>query len=1103
MAVINGGSGPETLEGTEGEDNVVNGNGGNDRLDGAGTEGFVDTLDGGSGDDTIYGYYGDRLLGGPGSDYIFADPFSLNPGPPALSSDGPFFMDGGTGADTFNWNFSGPNGASGSVIMVDDPGDVVVPSAPGSGAEIRSTVTVDLRTVVGPGNDYAEDYNDHLTLLGSSDLGAAGNAADNILTGNSGDNALSGREGDDTLEGGLGDDTVDGGADTDTAVVGVARADAIVTFDGDAIVIESSQGTDRFEGIESFQFTDQTIAAGDLTEDTNTDPVAADDSAATGFETSVLIDVLDNDSDADGDMLSIDSAGIPANGSAAVESGEIRYTPDGGFAGTDTFTYTIADGMGGLDTATVTVSVNGPPDAVDDSADVGFNSFSDIVVTGNDSDPNSDDLTIESVGTPANGTATRISETTIRYVPDTGYSGPDEFTYTLSDGVLTDTATVTVTVAGAGNTAPAASDDSAATAFETAVLIDVLGNDSDGDGDALTIVSVTSPANGTAAIEGGQVRYTPAAGFSGADMFTYTVSDGMGGTDSATVTVTVDAGGASLPAGRDAFLGPNSGGAGAGAAAAGAGATADGFGFDLGVFYAFDFGGFSIATGYSVEIDEPAFGTVSRSGDVLEYSPDPDYNGPVLLSYTFSDGVAVETGRIGYLGWDTGNPVASPLDAQFSLGAALAFSNGGIGTLSDDTGGDFLSFLGFDFDGDAERARLEREGVAPPDFSVNGMTVAELAEGDLIDVLAAAVNDEGFLTFDLEIGGEMVFAIDLDEDVDSIDAVPNDTSSFLYRVRDPAGNASIGVFSIENGTDATPNAGPVAGRDTVGMLGTAAGLPTGIDVLANDTDADGDALALDMIPTDPEHGTAAIVENRVIYTPDPGFSGVDSFVYALRDGNGGLAVAEARVIVTDADCAEIGGTGAADRLSSSAANECFDGLAGRDTVVFAGTRSEAERAFAGDGVAFDGPQGTDLLIGIERAEFDDGAFIFDAGGADVGYIYRTYAAAFARTPDEGGFIFWNDAINTGAFSREGVAQFFVDSPEFAEKFGANPSDGDFIDALFNNVLLRDPDDGGRTFWLDAFETGLFDRADMLVFFAESPENVARNIENLDVGVWVV
>ena len=547
----------------------------------------------------------------------------------------------------------------------------------------------------------------------------------------------------------------------------------------------------------------------------------------------------------------------------------------------------------------------------------------------------------------------------------------------------------------------------------------------------------------------------------------------------------------SLPAGRDAFV----------AALPGQPGEAP-FEFDIGLFYDFDSGGFSVQSGYTLEVEDPEFGAVSVEGDIIRVHRDPGYSGPIGLRYSFSDGLGgeAEFGRIGILGWDTSRPAASPLEAQFNLDIARAFSVGGVTTQNTDTGGDFLSILGIDFDGDAEQARLDREGVAPPDFSVNGMTIAELAEGDLVDILQAAVNEDGFLTFDLEIGGEMVYAIDLDQDVDSIDAVPDDTSSFLYRVRDPEGRSSTGVFSIEVGTDVTPNAAPVARPDTVGTFG---GLLVGVGVRDNDTDADGDALTVALIPTAPEHGEAVILENRVIYTPDPGFAGVDSFVYAVRDGNGGLAVAEARVIVSDADCAEVGGTGAADSLANSPANECFDGLAGRDTVIFSGAGSETERAFVSGATVISGADGVDRLDNIERAQFDDGAFIFDAIGPDVGYIYRTYSAAFARTPDEGGFVFWNDTINSGAFDREGVAQFFVDSAEFAEKFGADPTDEAFIDALFNNVLLRDPDDAGRSFWLDAFESGLFDRAAMLVFFAESPENVARNVENLEVGVWVV
>ncbi len=92
--------------------------------------------------------------------------------------------------------------------------------------------------------------------------------------------------------------------------------------------------------------------------------------------------------------------------------------------------------------------------------------------------------------------------------------------------------------AGASGSAPQAQDDTASTAFGEAVSIDVLANDSDPDGDSLSLVSVDAPANGSAVIENGAIRYTPDFGFSGSDRFSYTISDGQN-TASAQVSVTV------------------------------------------------------------------------------------------------------------------------------------------------------------------------------------------------------------------------------------------------------------------------------------------------------------------------------------------------------------------------------------------------------------------------------------------------------------------------------------------------------------------------------------------------------------------------------------
>ena len=99
---------------------------------------------------------------------------------------------------------------------------------------------------------------------------------------------------------------------------------------------------------------------------------------------------------------------------------------------------------------------------------------------------------------------------------------------------------VTATIPPAtGNTAPQAVADAATTAEDTAATIAVMANDTDPDGDALTITAVTQGAHGTATTNGNSVTYAPATNFNGADTFSYTLSDGHGGAATATVSVTI------------------------------------------------------------------------------------------------------------------------------------------------------------------------------------------------------------------------------------------------------------------------------------------------------------------------------------------------------------------------------------------------------------------------------------------------------------------------------------------------------------------------------------------------------------------------------------
>jgi hypothetical protein len=162
-------------------------------------------------------------------------------------------------------------------------------------------------------------------------------------------------------------------------------------------------------------------------------------------------------------------------------------------------------------------------------------------------------LTCTVGGAPTHGLATLEAGCAAgTYTPDPGYAGPDSFVYQVSDGSLVATATVTVTVNNV-NQAPLANPDTAATADGVAVNIAVLANDSDPDGDGLTVVSVTAPSAGTATTDGATVTYTPSGpAYSGTIPFSYTVCDPGGLCSSAGVTVEVTASGSHPTAVDDA-----------------------------------------------------------------------------------------------------------------------------------------------------------------------------------------------------------------------------------------------------------------------------------------------------------------------------------------------------------------------------------------------------------------------------------------------------------------------------------------------------------------------------------------------------------------------
>lgn len=182
--------------------------------------------------------------------------------------------------------------------------------------------------------------------------------------------------------------------------------------------------------------------------------------------------------------------------------------------------------------------VNNAPVAVNDSATTGAGAPVTIAVLANDTDPDGNVLSVVSATAGTGGTVSNTA-TDVTFTPDLGFSGTASFSYTVSDGTATATASVSVTVAPASNVAPVANPDSASTNSGTPVTIAVLANDSDANGDPLTVTGVTTnPALGTATTNGTTVTYTPQPGTSGNQPFSYTVSDGqLSSTGNVTVTV--------------------------------------------------------------------------------------------------------------------------------------------------------------------------------------------------------------------------------------------------------------------------------------------------------------------------------------------------------------------------------------------------------------------------------------------------------------------------------------------------------------------------------------------------------------------------------------
>ncbi|MFD1096529.1 Ig-like domain-containing protein [Salegentibacter chungangensis] len=296
----------------------------------------------------------------------------------------------------------------------------------------------------------------------------------------------------------------------------------------------------------------------------NTAPEAQDDSYQTDQDQTLTKTaaegVLVNDTDQDGDDLTAELIADVTDGTLTLNpDGSFEYIPDAGFTGTDEFTYVANDGQEDSNVATVTITVNAvepentAPVAQNDSYQTNQGqTLAKTVAEGvlvNDTDEDGDDLTAELIADVTDGTLTLNPDGSFEYIPDSGFTGTDEFTYVAKDGQKdSNVATVTITVNAVEpeNTAPVAQDDSYQTNQDQTLTKNaaegVLMNDTDQDGDDLTAELIADVTDGTLTLNpDGSFEYIPDAGFTGTDEFTYVANDGQEDSNVATVTITVNA----------------------------------------------------------------------------------------------------------------------------------------------------------------------------------------------------------------------------------------------------------------------------------------------------------------------------------------------------------------------------------------------------------------------------------------------------------------------------------------------------------------------------------------------------------------------------------
>ncbi|MCQ9080620.1 tandem-95 repeat protein [Vibrio parahaemolyticus] len=702
--------------------------------------------------------------------------------------------------------------------------------------------------------------------------------------------------------------------------------DKVVSLDAEngpknGTVIVNNDGTvtytpdDNYVGKDTFTYV---VTSGGVSESTtvevnvtpvNDAPVAKDDTAITDEDTPVTIDVLPNDTDVDGDKLSIESASVPKEqGTVEVVNGKLVFTPAENFNGDAEITYTVTDGAL-TDQATVKVTVNAVNDTpvvesniADQALAEDFTPYTiDLNTAFSDVDNVDGELTFSVSGNSniqvaiVNGIAT--------ITPTADWNGSEALTFTATDPSGESVSqTVNFTVAPVADIVA----DKATVVEDTPTIIKVLGNDMfEGDDKVVSLDTNNGPANGTVSVNpDGSVTYTPNDNYHGTDSFTYIVTSG-GVSESTTVRVDVTPVNDAPVAKDDTAITDED-----------TPVTIDVLPNDTDV----DGDKLSIQSASVIE----AQGKVEIVDGKLVFTPAENFNGDAEITYTVTDGSltdqatvkvtvnavndtpVVESNIADQTLAEDFTPYSIDLNTAFSdVDGELTFSVSGnsniqvaivngIATITptaDWNGSETLTFTATDPSGESVSQPVNFTVTPVADIEADKTTVVE----DTPTIIKVLGND----TFE---GKDKVVSLDAENGPKNGTVIVNSDGTVTYTPNDNYVGEDTFTYVVTSGgvsesttveVNVTPvNDAPVAKDD---IATTQEDTAVTIDVLPNDTDVDGDTLSIQSASVPSDQGTVEIVDGKLVFTPAENFNGDAEITYTVTDGQ---LTDEAKVTVT-------------------------------------------------------------------------------------------------------------------------------------------------------------------------------------------------------------